>query len=109
MWSNRWSTMPTHFLTRDRELPLPDDRAVLDHMPGSNVPVIRQMWDASDHVPFWAYARFSGNHLYDLGNDPDENQNLAGAPREAHAVEALRYALQAVEAPPEQFQRLGLV
>ena len=108
MWSNRWSTMPTHFLTRDRELPLPDDRAVLDRMPGSNVPVIRQMWDASDHVPFWAYARFSGNHLYDLGNDPDENQNLAGLPREANAVEALRSALQSVEAPAEQFQRLGL-
>ena len=35
MWSNRWSTMPTHALSRRDELPLPDDRAVLDRMPGS--------------------------------------------------------------------------
>ncbi len=33
MWSNRWSTMPVHG-TKAR-LPLPDDRAVLDRMPGS--------------------------------------------------------------------------
>jgi arylsulfatase A-like enzyme len=30
MWSNRWSTMPIHG-HRDLRLPLPDDRAVLDH------------------------------------------------------------------------------
>ncbi len=30
MLSNRWSTMPTHLLTREQELPLPDQRAWLD-------------------------------------------------------------------------------
>jgi len=108
MWSNRWSTMPTHFLDRARELPLPDDRAVLDHMPGAKVPVIRQMWDASDHVPYWAYAKFSGHHLYDVANDPGENENLAGTSRESSAAEALRAAMMEVQAPQEQFQRLGL-
>ncbi len=37
MWSNRWSTMPIHGHP-DLRLPPPDDRAVLDHMPGSNDP-----------------------------------------------------------------------
>jgi arylsulfatase A-like enzyme len=108
MWSNRWSTMPTHFLNREHEMPLPDDRAVLDRMPGSKVPVIRQMWDASDHVPYWAFARFSGHHLYDLEDDPGEEHNLAGGAREGDAVYMLREALKSVDAPEEQFQRLGL-
>ncbi|HEY4124438.1 MAG TPA: sulfatase-like hydrolase/transferase, partial [Rhizomicrobium sp.] len=108
MWSNRWSTMPTHILIREQELPLPDERARLDHMPGSSVPVIRQMWDASDALPYWAGRRFSGHHLYDLHDDPKESENLAGTSREAGAIEALRAALKSVNAPAEQFVRLGL-
>ena len=77
--SNRWSTMPTHVLTREQALPLPDQRAVLDRMPGSDVPVIHQTWDAGDPVPFWARFRASGNHLYDLEDDPGEETNLAGS------------------------------
>jgi arylsulfatase A-like enzyme len=108
MWSNRWSTMPTHILSRQQELPLPDERARLDRMPGSAVPVIRQMWDASDALPFWASRRFSGNHLFDLDVDPAENENLANSSREANMVEALHAAMKSVEAPQEQFVRLGL-
>mgnify|MGYP002809958958 CR=1 FL=1 len=69
MMSNRWSTMPTHFLTREQELPLPDDRAFLDRMPGSKVPVIHQQWQKGDMLPYWALTRFSGHHLYDLEAD----------------------------------------
>jgi hypothetical protein len=95
-------------LPREQELPLPDDRARLDRMPGATVPVIRQMWDESDRLPYWALARFSGNHLFDLGEDPDENVNLAGSQREKAAIEALHSAMKLVEAPAEQFERLGL-
>ena len=109
MWSNRWSTMPTHgLLSREMELPLPDDRAYLDHMPGAKVPVIRQMWDVSDNVPYWCRGRFSGNHLYDLENDPSEQENLAGRAREREMAEALREAMKSVDAPEDQFARLGL-
>jgi arylsulfatase A-like enzyme len=108
MWSNRWSTMPTHVLARERELPLPDERARLDRMPGARVPVMRQLWDESDRLPYWAYARFSGNHLFDLANDPDEMENLVGDGAERRSAEALEAALKAVDAPHEQLVRLGL-
>jgi arylsulfatase A-like enzyme len=108
MYSNRWSTMPIHGLGRAANLPLPDDRAVLDRMPGSPVPVLRQIWEAGDAVPYWAARRFVGNQLFDLAADPDEEDNRAGGADEARASERLRAALACVDAPPAQFQRLGL-
>ncbi len=108
MWSNRWSTMPTHLLSRGQELPLPDGRAVLARMPGSDVPVIRQLWDESDALPFWAWAKFTGHHLFDTANDPSENENRAGGPDEDRMVDLLNHALNEIEAPDEQFKRLGL-
>jgi arylsulfatase A-like enzyme len=108
MWSNRWSTMPTHLLAREQELPLPDQRARLDRMPGSQVPVIRQLWDASDALPFWAWTKFSGHHLFDTAKDPAEDENRTGGADEARMIDMLRTALREVEAPDEQFKRLGL-
>jgi arylsulfatase A-like enzyme len=109
LWSNRWSTMPVHGRFADRaRLPLPDERAVLDRMPGSRVPVMRQPFGAGDRLPFWALGPFSGNHLYDLAEDPAEERNLVGSPLEKDAAEALRAALLAVEAPRDQLERLAL-
>ncbi|MFA7639413.1 MAG: sulfatase, partial [Parvibaculum sp.] len=108
MMSNRWSTMPTHMLTREQELPLPDERAFLDRMPGSNVPVIHQQWQKGDMVPYWAFTKFTGHHLYDLLGDPGEEQNLAGTAAERDIADRLRAALVELEAPQSQFQRLGL-
>jgi hypothetical protein len=107
MWSNRWSTMPVHAFPQIR-LPRPDKRAALDTMPGSDVPVIRQPFDESDRLPFWATRHFSGNHLYDVQDDPSEQHNLAGSPEETEAVDVLVAALDEVEAPREQRVRLGL-
>jgi len=107
LWSNRWTTMPVWRF--DIKLPLPDDRAVLDRMPGSKVPVIRQIFQDGDMLPFWAWGPFSGNHLFDLTQDPDENNDLAGTKQEKLAADLLRDALTEVEAPSEQFSRLGLL
>jgi len=107
MWSNRWSTMPVHGHPELR-LPPPDDRAFLDRMPGSRIPVIRQPFAPGDFLPFWAYAQFDGHHLYDLDADAGEDHDLAGTAREAEAVDRLRAALEEVEAPDDQFVRLGL-
>jgi arylsulfatase A-like enzyme len=108
MYSNRWSTMPTHVLAREQELPLPDHRAILDRMPGSPVPVLRQVWEAGDRVPFWAATRFRGNMLFDPAADPGEETNLAGGADEAGAAARLAAALAAIGAPESQFERLGL-
>lgn len=109
MWSNRWSTMPVHAFPQVR-LPRPDGRAVLDRMPGSDVPVIRQPFVPGDLLPFWAGGGFEGDHLYDRREDPGEERNLAPtAPRRlAEARELLRAALDEVEAPDDQYARLGL-
>jgi hypothetical protein len=89
-------------------LPRPDARAALETMPGSDVPVIRQPFDESDPLPFWATRRFTGNHLYDVSSDPSEQRNLAGSGRERDAVDLLVAALDDVEAPKEQRVRLGV-
>jgi len=107
LWSNRWSTMPAHQFP-DLRLPRPDARAVLDRMPGSTVPVIRQPFGPGDLLPYWAMGRFRGHHLFDLADDPDEERNLAGAPAERHMAEKLRAALLDVEAASDQRERLGL-
>ena len=77
-------------------------------MPGSTVPVIRQPFDVSDSVPFWALGRFSGNHLYAVDDDPTEDHNLAGTPAEKAMADALGDVLRELDAPDDQLARLGL-
>ena len=112
MWSNRWSTMPTHRGLEDyMRFPNPDRRAYLDFMPGSDVPVIRQPFTAGDTLPFWAAgARNEGqHHLYDLDIDPDETENRRDEGGvEGEMIDLLRTALVDVEAPDEQLARLGI-
>jgi arylsulfatase A-like enzyme len=107
MWSNRWSTMPIPSRPSLR-LPRPDERATLDRMPGTRVPVIRQPFVAGDLLPYWALGAFSGNHLYDLENDPAEEENRAGEKREREHADRLREALLEIEAPADHLERLGL-
>lgn len=109
MWSNRWSTLPGHGARR-RLLPRPDRRAVLDFMPDSDVPVIRQPFAPGDAVPFWALgAQSPGAHLlFDVEEDPGETANLASTKSERDAADLLRVALEEVQAPDDQLQRLGL-
>ena len=108
MWSNRWSTMPVH-VRGIVELPKPDGRAVLDRMPGSDVPVIRQPFQPGDALPFWVSRGTAGrHHLYDIDNDPDEVENRVGEQVEREMIDMLRTALHSVDAPAEQLQRLGI-
>ncbi|MCB1647613.1 MAG: sulfatase [Pseudomonadales bacterium] len=108
MWSNRWSTMPVAVMPNLR-LPNPDHRAWLDYMPGSDIPVIRQPFQQGDLLPYWCIqARVDEHQLYDIGTDPSEQHNLVGQPAEQNMIEMLRVALKEVEAPAEQFERLGI-
>jgi len=92
--------------------PNPDRRAVLDFMPGSDVPVIRQPFEADDVLPFWARGGTTNvgrHHLYDLSVDPDEAENRRGeASMEGELIDLLRTALVDVDAPAEQLARLGI-
>jgi hypothetical protein len=103
MWSNRWSTMPIRLLP-DRPMPRPDRRATIDFVPGSDVPVLRQPFDPSDDLPFWAKGRFKGDLLYDR-SDPEVRHRPEHV---ADMAELLRTALVEIEAPEEQLVRLGL-
>ncbi len=78
-------------------------------MPGTDVPVIRQPFAEGDPMPLWAARSGDRDHLlFDVDEDPIEAHNLAGSPAEADAEEMLRVALASVEAPTEQYERLGL-
>jgi arylsulfatase A-like enzyme len=107
LWSNRWSTMPVMGHPRFK-MPPPDDRAVLDKMPGSDIPVIRQPFMAADPIPFWAMGRFTGNHLWRVDGDPTEDNDLAGTGAEKAAADALGDVLRELDAPDDQLARLGL-
>jgi len=108
IWSNRWSTLPLRHFPQLR-FPRPDDRASLDFMPGSAIPVIRQPFAPGDMLPYWAAGTTPGDHvLFDRGEDPGEERNLAGSDAEKAAVDLLRAALDEIDAPAEQFRRLGL-
>jgi arylsulfatase A-like enzyme len=107
MWSNRWSTMPVHGRHEIR-LPPPDDRASLDRMPGSSIPVIRQPFEVGDFLPYWAYTDFDGNKLFFTDDDPSELNNIVGDAKEGRFVDEMVDALREIDAPEDHFERLGL-
>ena len=78
-------------------------------MPGSVVPVIRQPFAPGDRLPFWVGRSVVDAHfLFDLDDDPGEDENLIGTTVESDMVELLRHALGSVDAPDEQLARLGI-
>jgi hypothetical protein len=108
LFSNRWSTMPVHALPQVR-LPKPDQRAYLDTMPGSEVPVLRQPFGVNDPIPFWSTnPGLLGDQLFARLDDPNEQDNRVGDRSEREALDAMAEALRAIEAPVEQLVRLGL-
>jgi hypothetical protein len=79
-------------------------------MPGSDVPVIRQpltIEEAQRTILFMAGNPETRSQLFDAG-DEWELEDLAGSARETHYEDLLCHALTVVEAPAEQWARLGL-
>ena len=89
-------------------MPMPDARAVLDFMPGSSIPVIRQPFREGDLLPFWSYAKQYETLMFNRAEDPDETVNRIEDSIAKEAEELLRVALTEVDAPSEQFERLAL-
>jgi hypothetical protein len=77
-------------------------------MPGSTVPVLRQPFQAGDFLPYWAYTEFDGDKLFVPDEDPGEEHNLVGDAREKALLDELGDALREIDAPDDQFVRLGL-
>jgi hypothetical protein len=108
MWSNRWSSI-TPYNSEVARLPNPDRRAVLDYMPATDCPVIRQPYDVNDRTSMFAAARQNRDTLlFDIVDDPDEQENRAGEPLEREMADMLRTALLEVDAPEDQLKRLAL-
>ena len=100
--------MPIDLLP-DTRLPRPDARAALTYMPGSDVPVIRQPFAPGDMLPFWVGSQcVDQHHLFDISLDPDEREDRVGERVEAEMIDLLRAALDGVDAPAEQYERLGV-
>ena len=77
--------------------------------PGTDIPVIRQPFQEGDLLPFWSMqARIGEHQLYVIPDDPQEMDNQVGKPLEKDMIELLRVALKEVNAPHEQFVRLGI-
>jgi arylsulfatase A-like enzyme len=108
MWSNRWSTMPIPAYPEVR-LPRPDARATLRRMPGTDVPVIWQPFEPGDRLPFWAgHLPPSDSHLFDILNDPGEEDNRIGTSDESQMLDALASMLREISAPEDLRQRVGV-
>ena len=108
VWSNRWSTMPVSVLPQLR-LPRPDRRATLEHMAGTEVPVIRQPFEPGDPLPFWAgYLPPSDSYLFDVDTDPGEVDNRVGTGLESQMIDAVATELRRIGAPVDLLQRVGV-
>jgi hypothetical protein len=109
MYSNRWSTMPVRIAPNLHRIK-PDMRATLVKAVGSDVPVIRQPFDPSDALPFWARGEFRGDLLYNRFEPEADGgvRHISGDAETREMTELLVEALRAIDAPDEQLARLGL-
>ena len=79
-------------------------------MPGSDVPVIRQPFGRGDPLPFWAIRARRPTSTCSTTSTATRSRptNLAGSPVEDEMDDLLRAALDEIEAPADQFDRLAL-
>jgi hypothetical protein len=101
--------MPIHF-DGIVGMPPPDGRAWLDTMPGTEIPVLRQPFAQGDQMPIWSFGDQSvdKHYLFDITVDPNEQENRSGEKSEEEMLEMLRSAMVAINAPDDQFERIGL-
>jgi hypothetical protein len=50
----------------------------------------------------------AGSYLFDISEDPNETNNLAGGALETEYADLMASALREIGAPAEQFTRVGL-
>ncbi len=72
-------------------------------LPYTDLPVVR----AAAHMP--RADTVTETQLFDIERDPGQTRNLAGTAVEVRYAELLRQTMARMDAPPSQYQRLGLV
>ena len=106
--SDPWRTRPDPSAHKIK-LPKPDRRARLAFMPGSDIPMIRQSYQPGDLLPHLAaHHRPNDHHCFDLSLNPGEQENHVNSADERDMIDLLRTALTTVDAPEDQFTRLGI-
>ena len=78
-------------------------------MPGTDVPVICQPFEAGDDLPFWALGPTpSDTHLFDTVDDPGEAEDRVGDRTEADLLDGLAGELRSLGAPGDLLTRLAI-
>jgi hypothetical protein len=71
-------------------------------LPYTDMPVIRSRW----RMKRWSTVK--DTLLFNIESDPGQRHNLAGTEIEKEYIELLRQTMKKMDAPPSQFERLGL-
>lgn len=71
-------------------------------LPYTDMPVIRSRWK----MKRWSTVK--DTLLFNIETDPGQQRNLAGTEIEKEYIELLRQTMKKMDAPPSQFERLGL-
>lgn len=106
LYTNRWGSAPWW------PIPKPDERTEFGRfmprvdMPMSRHPIRTAEMHGLNNIDVGNLQE--GSLLFNLAEDPGQEQNLVGTPAEAGAESGLRDLMQRQTAPPEQFTRLGL-
>jgi arylsulfatase A-like enzyme len=71
-------------------------------LPYTDLPVLRSRWN----MKRWSTVK--DTLLFDIESDPGQQHNLAGSEIEQKYIELLEQTMKKVDAPPSQYERLGL-
>ncbi len=106
IYTNRWSTAPWW------RIPMPDQRMECgDYVAHANgMPVCRMPVEPDDMRRLHCEPELvtGEDFLFDISADPNERQNLAGTELQTHYENLMRSAMQELQVPPEQYERMGL-
>ncbi len=71
-------------------------------LPYTDLPTIRSRWS----MKRWRTVK--DTQLFNIESDPGQQRNLAGTEIEKEYIELLKQTMKKMDAPPSQFERLGL-
>ncbi|MEZ4618343.1 MAG: hypothetical protein R2867_22900 [Caldilineaceae bacterium] len=92
--------------TRMRRLFTPEELATVEFVPA--LPFTKGMSVLKNPARAWSQVHEFETLLFDLESDPDQQAPLQDAAIEERMIKLMIARMQANDAPPEQYTRLGL-